>query len=80
MLAENIDRWNRELREKGRREGFQEGAALMVLRQLGVKFGPLEPEVEERVRTADSERLLDWAERVLTAESLEDVFLGTARP
>jgi hypothetical protein len=31
-------------------------------------------ELEERVRTADTERLLDWGERVLTAQSLQDVF------
>ncbi len=70
MLAERIDRWNRELREEGR----QEGEAQVVLRQLRLKFGPLEPEIEERVRSADADRLLEWSERVLTAQSLQDVF------
>lgn len=78
MLADSIDRWNRELREKalqeGRQEGRQEGEARIVLRQLRLKFGPLDSEVEERVRSADADRLLEWSERILTAESLQDIF------
>ena len=74
MLAESIDRWNREIREEGRQEGRQEGEARLVLRQLRLKFGPLEPEIEDRVRSADADRLLEWGERVLTAASLQDVF------
>ena len=70
MLAESIDRWNRELLEKGR----QEGEVQVVLRQLRLKFGPLEPEAEDRVRSADPDRLLELGERVLTAQSLQDVF------
>jgi predicted transposase YdaD len=90
MLAENIDRWNRQIREEGREEGRQagreegrqagreegrqEGEALVVLRLLRLKFGPLAPEVEERVRSADADRLLEWSERVLTAERVQDLF------
>jgi hypothetical protein len=70
MLAESIDRWNREIREEGR----QEGKAEVVLRLLRLKFGPLEPEVETRVRSADAGRVLEWGDRILTAESLQDVF------
>src|SRR5690606_5375486 len=88
MLADSIDRWNRELREKaleeglqeglqkglqkgrqegrkeglqkGRQEGRQEGEAQLVLRQLRLKFGPLNTETEDRVRSADADRLLLW--------------------
>jgi len=74
VLVENIDRWNRELREEGRQEGYQEGVALVLLRQLRLKFGPLALEIEERVRSTDADRLLEWIERVLTAERLQDVF------
>jgi hypothetical protein len=48
----------------------------MVLRLLRLKFGSLEPEIEDRVRSADADRLLEWGERVLTAEHLPDVFRG----
>jgi predicted transposase YdaD len=78
MLAESIDRWNRELREKGlqegRQEGRQEGEALVLLRLLRRKFGPVDPGIEERLRSADADRLLEWSERVLSAERVEDVF------
>jgi predicted transposase/invertase (TIGR01784 family) len=74
MLAESIDRWNRELREEGRQEGRQEGEALMLLQLIRLKFGPLAPEVEKRVRSADADRLLEWGKRVLSADRLEDVF------
>ncbi|HSG40550.1 MAG TPA: DUF4351 domain-containing protein [Thermoanaerobaculia bacterium] len=69
MLAESIDRWNREIREEGR----QEGEARVVLQLLRLKFGPLAPEIEERVSSADAERLLEWSGRILTAESLQDI-------
>jgi predicted transposase/invertase (TIGR01784 family) len=86
MLAESIDRWNRELREKalqeGRQEGLQEGrqegrqeeGARIVRQLLRLKFGPLDTATEERVRSADAERLVQWSERILTAERLGDVF------
>jgi predicted transposase YdaD len=90
MLAESIDSWNHVIREEarqegrqegreegrqeGRAEGRQEGEARLVLRQLRLKFGPLGPEIEDRVRSADTERLLRWGERVLMAENLQDVF------
>jgi hypothetical protein len=31
------------------------------------------PDIRERVLSADAERLLDWSERILTAETLESV-------
>jgi hypothetical protein len=39
-----------------------------------LKFGLLSSETEERILAADADRLLEWSERVLTAERLEDVF------
>jgi hypothetical protein len=39
-----------------------------------LKFGPLEPALEDRVRSADADLLLKWGERVLTAESLQEIF------
>lgn len=82
MLADSIDRWNRELREKSIREGLQEGLekgtrqgeARVLLRLLQRKFGPLASGVEERILSADGDRILAWADRVLTAASLDEVF------
>lgn len=78
MLAEKIDSWNDKIREEGRKEGLQEGLregrAGVLLRQLRFKFSSLSPEVEERVLSTDADRLLEWSDRVLTAERLQDVF------
>ena len=77
MLLDSIDRWTRETREEGLQEGLQkgrqEGESRVLLQLLRLKFGPLAPEVEERVCSTDADRLLEWSERVLTAERLEDV-------
>jgi len=62
-----------EALEKGRAEGRAEGRAGLLLRQLGLRFGALPEEVAARVRSASPELLELWAERVLTAQSLEDV-------
>ena len=71
MLVEDIDR---ETWEKNFHEGFQKGVARILLRLLHLKFGPLSAEVEERVSSTDADRLLEWSDRVLTAERLQDVF------
>ncbi len=83
MLAESIDRWNLEIREEGRKEGRQEGRkegrkegeSLLLLRQLRLKFGPLDSATEERVLAADTDQLLEWGGRILTAERIQDVFV-----
>jgi hypothetical protein len=78
MLAERIDEWNRQLKEKGiqkgRQEGRQEGEATALLRLLEKKFGTLEPGTRDRVTKADPDLLLDWIDRAVTASSLTDVF------
>jgi hypothetical protein len=66
MLAERVQEWTRKWE--------QEGVAKVVMRQLERKFGPLDAAVRTHISQADSERLLEWSERVLTAERLEDVF------
>ena len=60
--------------QRGFKEGFQKGGATLLLRLLKRKFGRLDPQTRAQVRGADTEHLLTWGERVLTAERLEDVF------
>ena len=62
------------LRQEGRREGRQEKAVEMVLRQLRIRFGTLSDAVERRVRGGTEAELERWSERLLVAESLEQVF------
>lgn len=86
MLADGID-WTKKWKQEGRRRGLQvglrqgrqQGEARLLLRLLRGRFGPLAPEVRARVEAADAETLLAWGERLLTAESLEKVFVTAPR-
>jgi hypothetical protein len=46
----------------------------VLVRQLERKFGPLDAVSRARLAAADSTQLLSWAERVLTAGRLAEVF------
>ena len=82
MLAERIDEWNRKLAEenlqeglqKGRQEGRREGEAHALLRLLEKKFGSLPRGAQRRVADAELELLLEWFDRAVSAERLEDIF------
>ena len=74
MLANRVAEWGREIHEKGRKEGRQEGEAHLLLRMLEKKFGSLDETTRVRVLSAGAGRLLEWGERFVTAERLADVF------
>ena len=59
--------------ERGLEQGRQQGEAAVLLRQIERKFGTPSQAVRERVVDADAETLLNWSERILTAESVEAV-------
>ena len=61
--------------EQGRQEGRKEGEAAILLRQFALKFGSPSKEVRARIEAADADTLLDWSARILTAESVDDIFL-----
>lgn len=67
-------RFLQEGRLEGRQEGRQEGEFGMLSRLLTRRFGVLPEAVVARMRSADSEQLELWGERVLDASSLDDVF------
>ncbi len=78
MLKETVKQWRQQARDEGFADGIEKGIekgeAGVLLRQLKRKFGPVPEELRRRIDEADSELLLGWAERVLMAEHLEDVF------
>ena len=57
----------------GRQEGRQEGEAAIVLRLLTLKFGAPSDAVRQRIESADADTLLQWSERILTAQTLDEV-------
>lgn len=63
-----------EGRVEGRAEGRVEGRAEVLERLLGLKFGAVSVATRERLRTASLDELDRWAERLLAAASLEEVF------
>jgi flagellar biosynthesis/type III secretory pathway protein FliH len=84
MLEENLIRWAREDRRKARKEGLREGekkgqvegARKLLLRLLERRFGPLAPEVRQRVEAISSARRLEaMADEILVAGSLRDLGL-----
>ena len=61
---------------RGRAEGRVEGQASLLVRQIARKFGQVPPEVQARLQAASSVEIEHWADRVLVANSLDEVFAG----
>jgi hypothetical protein len=58
---------------QGKAEGERSGRAAVLIKQLALKYGPLAAAASERVQHANAEELVRWAERVLSADSIDDV-------
>lgn len=61
------------LAEQWEQKGMQQGQSALLAKLLQTKFGNLPDEVVGRLQSASPSELERWAERVLTAESLQDV-------
>jgi hypothetical protein len=70
MLAETVAEWQ----EEWKREGRKEGETNILLKLIELKFGKLSQEDRNSVQSADSETLLKWGDRILTADSLDELF------
>ena len=80
MLRETVKGWTREWleegkkeglkeglkegRKEGRQEGRREGEVRLLVRMLELKFGPLSPRDRKRIDATDSDRLLEWSDRI----------------
>ena len=70
---EGHEEGHKEGHEEGYKEGRQQGEALVLLRQIELKFGPPSEAVRGQINAADADTLLRWSERILTARSLDEV-------
>lgn len=70
MLKERIKQWEKELIEKGIEQGY--GEALQC--QLETKFGSIADSYRKRIEQAGAAELQTWTKRVLTAQTIEEVF------
>ena len=60
--------------KRGEKLGIQKGQTALLLRLLTTRFGELPHGYQQRLEQADSETLLTWSERILTAKTIDDVF------
>jgi hypothetical protein len=60
-------------REEGLEQGIRRGEAILLLRLIELRFGAADRDVIQRIHEADSETLLRWSDRILTAQSLSDL-------
>lgn len=70
MLAETVEEWVRESQQNG----VQIGEATILKRLLTRRFKVVPPETLDRIDQALPEQLEEWAENILDAATLEDVF------
>jgi hypothetical protein len=54
-------------------QGVKLGGATLLWRQTERRFGPPSEQVRERITQADPNTLLQWSDRILDADSLEEV-------
>jgi predicted transposase YdaD len=60
--------------EQGLEKGRAQGTASVLLRLLNRRFGPLSADVTRRLAQSTPEQLEIWAERVLDAGTIDEVF------
>ncbi|MCB9764075.1 MAG: Rpn family recombination-promoting nuclease/putative transposase [Alphaproteobacteria bacterium] len=74
--AEGFERGLEQGLEQGLERGIEQGRrrqSQVLLRLLERRFGPLSAPVRERVSQADADTLTAWTERILTADSVEEL-------
>jgi len=66
--------------EQGIEQGKRQGEAEFLLRLIERIFGPADVKLRQQIQEADAEQLLEWSERILTAETPEAVFQPSYSP
>ena len=61
-------------RQQGRQEGMQQGEVAVLLRLMERKFGHRLTKIDRQlVESADTKTLLKWSEKILSANSIEEI-------
>ena len=74
-----MERGKAEGLELGKAEGLELGKAEGLTRIMERRFGPLSSTVRDRIAAAGPDELDAWLDRVLDADSPEEVFDGSSR-
>jgi hypothetical protein len=73
IVMTTAERLRREGRKEGREEGHKEARSDVLLRQLTTRFGTMDADIVERIRTASAAQLDQWLDRILVAASIDEV-------
>jgi flagellar biosynthesis/type III secretory pathway protein FliH len=73
-LKQGLEQGMKQGMQQGMQQGRLEGEATLLKRQISRRFGALDDATEKRLEMATIEELERWAENVLDARELEDVF------
>ena len=73
-MRQGRDEGMRQGRDEGMRAGRVAGGRTLLERLLRRRFGPLSPAVSDRLHGASAADLEAWAENLLEARTLDDVF------
>ena len=65
--------WHKGLQE-GRQEGLLDGRQQTLAELLTERFGPLDEAVTQRLASASLDELKLWSRRILSAQTLDEVF------
>jgi hypothetical protein len=60
--------------QQGMQQGKLEGETSLIERLLTRRFGPPSADTQARLKAANLEQIEQWAENILDAATLEDVF------
>jgi predicted transposase YdaD len=74
FFGQGLEQGRQEGMQRGMQQGVKKGESTLLGRQLTLKFGALPEEVEQRLEQADCAQLEAWSERILFANSLDEVF------
>ncbi len=65
------------LREMWLEEGIQKGEIIILRRQLSRRFGAIPAWTEDRLNQAEEKDLEIWSDRILEANTLDEIFDGS---
>jgi hypothetical protein len=74
IMSAFAERFREEGMQQGMQQGMQKGEAKLFSRLLYLKFGQIPEDKQRLIESADSQKLMQWSERILTAQRLDEVW------
>ena len=60
--------------EKGMEKGMEKGERVLLHRLITKRFGGIPENLQEKINSATSSQLEEWADKMIRAETIEDIF------